>query len=334
MLEPHLAGALDQPRPSRNDPSAISTSAIATRLRGRSLVALPHARQVGNALHIRSSMGANNSPATPPNSAHPVGGRSGSREDQHMGIRNAACGVALAALLPALAVAQGTPANGTIHRWDGQRWVQVPGAATRIGVAPDGTAWVVNAAGEIFRLAREGFVQVPGAAKDIALGGDGTPWVIGSDDRVHRWNVRSWDRLDGRGIAIAVEHLGVPWLVDAGGRIYHGFNNSFQPYAGNARDIGAGTDVWVVGSDGALHQLTPNGWAARGGSAVRVSAGAPGTAWVVNAAGEIYVFENGSFRRVPGEATDIAANVNGDVWIVGPGGTAGGGGRRGAFPRR
>ena len=207
--------------------------------------------------------------------------------------------------------------DGSIFRWDGQQWVQVDGRGVRIAVAGDGTAWVVNAAGGIFRLVNNRFQQVPGIGRDIAVGSNGIPWVIGQDFRVHRWQGDNWEPLQRTGVAIGVERFGTPWVVDPNGGIHFWSGKGFMTHPGTARDIGAGTSVWVIGSDNRLYGITRDGWEPVGGSAVRVSAGAPGTAWVVNDTGGIFRFENGAFHQLPGWAMDIGANNRGEVWVIG-----------------
>jgi Tectonin domain/Beta/Gamma crystallin len=219
------------------------------------------------------------------------------------------------ALLPTLAAAQTGDAG--IFRWDGRQWVQHEGSGTRIGVGPDGSPWVVNSRNEIFRWENGSFRRLPGAAKDIGVGAEGSAWIVGTDDRVYKWNGSTWIGVSGGGMAISVDRFGSPWVVNAAGEIYHWEGSRFVRRPGGARDIGAASDVWLVGTDNAIYRLAGTEWSPVGGSGARISAGAPGTAWVVNQGGEIYRWQNGMFERLPGSATDVGVNARGDAWVIG-----------------
>lgn len=221
-------------------------------------------------------------------------------------------------LLPSLAYAQsGQDAN--IFRWDGQQWVQQDGYGVRIGVGPNGSVWVVNSRHEIYHRENGTFRRLPGEAKDIAVGGEGEgrAWIIGTDDRVYQWNGSTWIAVPGSGVAISVDRFGSPWVVNAAGEIYHWEGSRFVRRAGAALDIGAASDVWVVGTDNAIYRLAGTEWSPVGGNGARISAGAPGTAWVVNQTGEIYRWQNGMFEKLPGSARDIGVNASGDAWVIG-----------------
>jgi hypothetical protein len=235
--------------------------------------------------------------------------------------------VVMLAMLPSVAAAQ---TDGAIYRSNNGRWVQVEGFGTRISVAPDGSPWVVNSMNEIYRWIRGGFEKLPGQARDIGVGGDGSVWIIGTDNGVYKWNGSNWDRIEGQGVQISVDRTGRPWVVNTSGEIFQWTGDRFVPRSGKGRDIGAGDEAWVIGSDLQAHRLGPNGWVAMGGRGERISAGANGTAWVVNESGEIWQWRDGEFHLVPGgTAMDIGANANGQVWIVG----RASGGPRGGFRR-
>jgi hypothetical protein len=219
-------------------------------------------------------------------------------------------------LLPAVGRAQ-VSRDAPIYRWTGSDFVQIAGSGTRISVAPDGSAWVVNAAGEIFHSNGDVFEPVPGSARDIAVGREGSVWVIGTDGGIYRWRRNQWESVEGSGVAIAVDRSGEPWVVNATGEIYRRGRRGFQKVQGTARDIGADNDVWIVGTDNAVRQMRRAGeWGDTRGSAVHISVSSRGP-WVVNDANRIYRWENGSFTEVPGAATDVGVNARGDVWVIG-----------------
>lgn len=216
---------------------------------------------------------------------------------------------------PAMAQAE---QDASIYRWNGQQWVQVDGSAARISLAPDGTPWVVTAGGQIYSYANGDFRLMPGTARDIGVGGDGRPWIIGTDSVVQRWTGKGWEPTDGTGVAISVDSAGTPWVVNAQNRIYIRVGNRFILQNGQARDIGAGADVWIVAPDQNIHRLTSGGWTQVPGTALRIAAAQSGTAWVVNQSGTIYRLQaDGTSQRMPGQAQDIAATATGEVWMVG-----------------
>lgn len=249
-----------------------------------------------------------------------------------MRVRTLVAAVVVAlAMLPSPAASQEGSSDGAIYRWNNGRWLQVEGFGNRISVGPDGTPWVVNSRNEIYRWMNGRFDKLPGTALDIGVGGDGRAWIIGTDRGVYRWNDRAWERVEGEGVAISVDASGMPWVVNASNEIFQWNGDRFVIRSGRALDIGAGDEVWIVGTDNQLYRRGPNEWMPEGGSGGRrVTAGANGTAWAVHQSGEIYQWLNGEFRRMPGSAVDIGANAQGQVWIVG---TAGGGNQRLRRPR-
>jgi hypothetical protein len=255
-----------------------------------------------------------------------------------MGARFFLVGILALASLSSAVVGQenrGANRDANLFRWSGQQWTRVDGYGVRVAVESDGDPWVVNSSNEIWRFVNGTFEKQPGEAKDIGVGGGGgndSVWIIGTDNNVYRWSQNDWQKVPGsNGVAISVDQLGAPWVVNDQHKIYHWVNNEFVLQNGEAKDIGAGSNVWIIGTDNALYQRQGNDWKSLGGSGVRVSAGAPNTAWVVNDANEIFRYQNGSFEMVNGRAEDVGANVSGQVWMVG---ARGAGGFRGVGPRR
>lgn len=119
-----------------------------------------------------------------------------------------------------------TPTEGgfTIHRWNGSDWDVVPGGAVRIDVGPRGVPWVVNARGEIFRLSPSGiWQQLPGQATAVTIAADGTAWALGTDRvaggfSVQRWSGKNWRRVGGGAVALSAGPT--PWLVNSEQRIF------------------------------------------------------------------------------------------------------------------
>jgi len=113
-----------------------------------------------------------------------------------------------------------------IYKWDplADDWSQVSGYGQRIGVAPDGTPWIVQD-GKVLRWdpSANSFVQVPdagaGGAIDIGMGGE--VWVVaehtsGGEHAAFRWNATtySWAATGGyTGKAIDVAPDGTSMTV-------------------------------------------------------------------------------------------------------------------------
>jgi hypothetical protein len=231
--------------------------------------------------------------------------------------RSRLCALVLLVFVAGLAQANADGQDHGIYRWNGSQWVAVEGVASRIAVGPNGAPWVVTAAGQIYRYVRNEFRLVPGTASDIGVGGDGSVWIIGPANGVYRWDGRGWNRVDGSGVAISVDQNGHPWVANDEGYIYRWDGRRFILQEGLARDIGAGSGVWIVGPDSTVRQRQPNGsFSVSQGTATRVSAGANGAAWVVTDIGSIYKWENGEFKLMPGTAQDIAVNSRGDAWMI------------------
>ena len=220
------------------------------------------------------------------------------------------------------ATAQTQARDGGIFRWDGQGWVQVPGAAVRISAGPDGSPFVVNSGGGIYRWVNGGFQQMPGLALDIGVGADGSAWIIGSNQGIYRWNGQGWSQVPGAAIRISVGPDGSPWVVNAGGGIYRWANGRFQQVPGQGRDIGVGADgsAWVIGTDQSISKWNGQGWSRVAGAAVAISVASNGAPWVVNTANEIYRWNGSGFLKLLGTATDIGVGANGTAWVVGTAG--------------
>ena len=95
-------------------------------------------------------------------------------------------------------------ADGTPHRWDGSKWIAISGKGTRIAVDPQGNPWVVNAARNIFRHAN-GWQQLPGAATDIAIANDGTTYVVGDGGQLFslKSGTTNWQPIPG-GVGVRI----------------------------------------------------------------------------------------------------------------------------------
>ncbi len=116
------------------------------------------------------------------------------------------------------------------YRWNGQNWENLGGAGVRIACSADGSAWLLNSAGEVYVCQSTGWTgPLPGLGIDIAAGGDGSLWMLGTnrvgkgnDGGIYRWNGNDWEQIGGGGVNISVGADGTPWVTNSVGEIYHG----------------------------------------------------------------------------------------------------------------
>src|SRR5688572_7781669 len=169
--------------------------------------------------------------------------------------------IAFSALLCTTSSAQSRK-DVEVYKWNGSGFGLVQGAAgVRIAVGPNGALWIIRANGQILRQVRDGYRRMPGTAIDIGIGGDGSAWIIGHDNGVYRWTGRIWEPYMASGVAISVDEDGDPWIVNNSGQIsrWDADSDRFIGVPGSARDIGAESSVWTIGSDANIRELQSNG---------------------------------------------------------------------------
>jgi tectonin-like protein len=189
-----------------------------------------------------------------------------------------------------------------IYKWEGGNWKVYPGAGVRIAVDSSGSPWVVNSNHEIYRWsggAGGQWSKLPGSATDIGAGG-GAVWVLGTNAvdggyGVWRWNGSDWSSVDGAAVHIAVDSKGHPWVVNSSHTIfsYQPSTATWKAMSGSATSIGAGSTVWVTGTDEAsggfgIWKLEDSTWHKHSGGGVSIAVGPGDRPWVVNDAHEIY----------------------------------------------
>ncbi|MCE2915913.1 MAG: hypothetical protein LW768_10255 [Rubrivivax sp.] len=147
------------------------------------------------------------------------------------------------------------PGGYDIYRWNGREWSRVDGAGARIAVNARGEPWVVNANGLIYSRNGNRWREMPGRASDIGIGG-GEVWIIGTNPQpggydIYRWSGSTWSRVAGAAVRIAVGPRGEPWVVNADGMIYRRVGNQWTEVPGRARDIAVSSTgvAWVIGID-------------------------------------------------------------------------------------
>jgi hypothetical protein len=86
-----------------------------------------------------------------------------------------------------------------IYSWSGSRWVKVDGAAVRVALDPQGSAYVINDANKVYKRRDNLYWEpVDGELIDIGIGAEGSVWGISAATRdsngnmVVRWDGRYW----------------------------------------------------------------------------------------------------------------------------------------------
>ncbi len=173
-----------------------------------------------------------------------------------------------------------------IFRWDGSKWIQMPGGALRIGGSYN-NPWVINIFQQIFRWDGLKWIQLPGTAQDVADG-----WVVGTDkasngdgNHIYRWNGASWTPMPGAAVSIGGTYSS-PWITDMKQRVFRWDGSAWQLTSGliGAFDVG---DGWIVSNKGLnsdgfdIYRWNGLGWTQVPGKAIHVG-GTSVSPWVTN----------------------------------------------------
>jgi hypothetical protein len=78
----------------------------------------------------------------------------------------------------------------------------------RIDVDPSGKPWVVNDRDDIYRWDGARWIRLPGKAKDIGVGADGSVWIIGTNRvgggfGIWAWTGTAWQAVPGGAVAVS-----------------------------------------------------------------------------------------------------------------------------------
>ena len=165
-------------------------------------------------------------------------------------------------------------------------WVKVqePAAATKIAVAPNGMAGVVNSLGTVYLLSRPDAsgnsssvaISEEGFAQEIGIGSNGSVWVIGTEARpggfapCYLGADGKWVTLPAPAAAtkIAVAPDGSARVVNSGGTVWalskldasgH-YSSTKLSDPNSAQEIGVASDgsVWLIGNS---NETRPGGFA-------------------------------------------------------------------------
>jgi len=84
------------------------------------------------------------------------------------------------------------PYGGSIWKWVGSNWTQLPGAAIWASVGADGEIWCVNKTGSIYRWnGSPNWVLMPGEAFQVSVGDARNVWVC-NGYAIYKWEGSNW----------------------------------------------------------------------------------------------------------------------------------------------
>jgi len=199
------------------------------------------------------------------------------------------------------------------------------------------------------------YTTVPGAASFVAAAPDGSLWVLsnggpqGSNDKFI-WHLVSgtWTNISGAASRLAVAPNGTLFAINSGGGVYSNTGGLWTSYGGGATDITVAADgsFYVtsngnsVGSNQAIWHYSSGSWSQVPGAGVRIAASwdtnsytlagsagfvNPGGFYILNSTGNIYYENsNGTFAQLPGNASAITPVTDGGVFLLSYPANAGG----------
>lgn len=216
----------------------------------------------------------------------------------------AAAPMAKTAIQPASAMSGRTPAN-TITSLG---WSQLPGTATGVVAAADGSIWVLSdqPAGPdkfIWHYVSGTWTNIDGLATQLTVAPNGTLYAINSGGGVYAYS-GTWSALGGGASSVAAASDNTVYVVSNAGSgdqaIWHNAGGTWSQVSGSGVSIVGGTD--------ASSHTTANGTLV------------PGGLYVVNAQGSIYYRNpDDSYVQIPGSASQVAP-ANGGLFAIGGGG--------------
>jgi len=186
-------------------------------------------------------------------------------------------------VLPASAMTATTPATatGTLN------WTQIPGSASVVAGARDGSLWALS----------------PGAP--------------GTDKAIWHYSDGTWTNISGAATQIAAAPNGTLYAINSGGATYAYAAGAWTGLGGGAVGIAVATDnsIYVLSNDGLPDHAIwhySGGWSQMPGSATSVDGAADGGLYLTNSVGAIYhESPAGAIAQVPGAASALAPTYGG-----------------------
>lgn len=179
-------------------------------------------------------------------------------------------------------------------------WGNMPGAAVRIAVDPNGDAWAVNAANQIYKWAGSTWTAMPGLARDIGIGANGSVWRVtttptGGGYTISVWTGTSWTGVAGGAVRISVDPSGNPWITASDYTIWRYSAGVWTQVAGTATDVGISGDgmVWILGTSLSgygypVYWWSGYNWQLVEGYGTSIGAERGGRPWVTNTAQNLW----------------------------------------------
>ena len=194
----------------------------------------------------------------------------------------------------------------------GLNWTQLPGAASAVAAAPDGSLWALStqpsgADKYIWHYASGTWTNIAGLAAFITVTPDNTLYAVNSGGGTWKYSGGTWTSLGGgaAGITGAVDNS--IYVLSNGGSttdkaIWHNVNGTWTQVPGSGVAIGASWDTHgpFIQSNGGSGTIANGGF------------------YILNSLGVIY-YENpdGSLATLPGNATAIAPTTIAGVFVLG-----------------
>lgn len=189
----------------------------------------------------------------------------------------------------------------------GTNWTQIPGSATAVAAAPDGSLWVLSdqpagADKYIWHYASGAWTNISGLADQLAVAPNGTLYALNSGGGTYSYSSGTWTALGGGAKAISVASDGSVYVISNAG-------SGDQAIWHNA----AGTWTQVPGAGTALaSSWDTNTYTLSNGTV------SPGGTYVLNAQGEIwYQNPNQTYVQLAGAASAIAPTKSGGAFVLG-----------------
>jgi hypothetical protein len=156
-----------------------------------------------------------------------------------------------------------------IVRWDGTKFVALPGGNTSQDVAVSGgTFYCIGNDTRIWQNSGSGgwFMTAQGAAKRLTSDNRNQLWAIGTDNGIWSRTGQSWAQYPGGGAGSDIAaYNGVPYVIGTSTQIYRGTGSGWEELSGSglakkiAIDQTTGT-VWVIGMDNGIYYHNGTGW--------------------------------------------------------------------------
>ena len=200
-------------------------------------------------------------------------------------------------LILAVVMLMAVPSSGRAQT----QWQKVPGAASDIAIADDGTVWIIGRVTE--KAETSGDADEIGKKRKKAKKNK----KKGSDTAIYRLDGETgrWIKAGEKGWRIAVAGQ-APWVIDRKGRIARLNGQKWKQIRKSPRavDIGASAKgVWVLAKpkvgrkDYTVYRWTGKAWSKVSGGGVRIAVDSDGNPWVANDKGELNAHIGGTWKR-------------------------------------